>query len=223
MTRDANLKVRVKSAKGRKLSSTRWLERQLNDPYVREANRLGYRSRAAFKILEIDEKFKIFKPGQCIIDLGAAPGGWSQVVAKIVNHKSDNGQVLAIDILPIDALPDVKALKLDIYDEDAVELIQEKMIKPKADIILSDMAPSTTGHKATDHLRIVALLESALDVVDDLLSVGGTFVGKVFRGGTENQILNRMKKDFQLVKHIKPQSSRSNSSELYVVGINYRK
>tara|TARA_B100000927_G_scaffold289091_1_gene285020 strand:- start:5770 stop:6357 length:588 start_codon:yes stop_codon:yes gene_type:complete len=195
----------------------------LNDPYVREANRLGYRSRAAFKILEIDEKFKIFKPGQCILDLGAAPGGWSQVVANIVNDKSNSGQVLAIDILPIDALSGVKSMKLDINAENAINLIKGEMIKPRADVILSDMAPSTTGHKATDHLRIVALLESALDIVDNLLSDGGTFIGKVFRGGTENQILNRMKRDFQLVKHIKPQSSRSNSSELYVAGINYRK
>ena len=170
MTRDANLKVRVKSAKGRKLSSTRWLERQLNDPYVREANRLGYRSRAAFKILEIDDKFKIFKPGQCILDLGAAPGGWSQVVANIVNGQSKSGQVLAIDILPIDALSGVNAMKLDIFEENAINLIKEEMIKPSADVILSDMAPSTTGHKATDHLRIVALLESALDIVDNLLS-----------------------------------------------------
>ena len=177
MTRDANLKVRVKSAKGRKLSSTRWLERQLNDPYVREANRLGYRSRAAFKILEIDDKFKIFKPGQCILDLGAAPGGWSQVVANIVNSKSPSGQVLAIDILPIDALSGVKVMKLDIFEENAISLIKEQMIKPSADVILSDMAPSTTGHKATDHLRIVALLESALDIVDNLLSEGGTFIG----------------------------------------------
>tara|TARA_B100001758_G_C18186107_1_gene492073 strand:- start:203 stop:802 length:600 start_codon:yes stop_codon:yes gene_type:complete len=199
------------------------LERQLNDPYVREANRLGYRSRAAFKILEIDDKFKIFKPGQCILDLGAAPGGWSQVVANIVSSQSNSGQVLAIDILPIDAISGVKAMKLDIFEENAINLIKEEMIKPSADVILSDMAPSTTGHKATDHLRIVALLESALDIVDNLLSEGGTFIGKVFRGGTENQILNRMKRDFQLVKHIKPQSSRSNSSELYVVGINYRK
>ena len=122
MTRDANLKVRVKSAKGRKLSSTRWLERQLNDPYVREANRLGYRSRAAFKILEIEDKFKIFKPGQCILDLGAAPGGWSQVVAKIVNNNSKSGQVLAIDILPIDALYGVKAMKFDINEENAIDL-----------------------------------------------------------------------------------------------------
>jgi 23S rRNA (uridine2552-2'-O)-methyltransferase len=195
----------------------------LNDPYVREANRLGYRSRAAFKILEIDDKFKIFKPGQCILDLGAAPGGWSQVIANIVNTKSKSGQVLAIDILPIDALSGVKSMKLDIYEENAINLIKNEMIKPRADIILSDMAPSTTGHKATDHLRIVALLESALDIVDDLLSEGGNFIGKVFRGGTENQILTRMKRDFQVVKHIKPQSSRSNSSELYVVGINYRK
>tara|TARA_Y200000002_G_C22454635_1_gene567806 strand:+ start:188 stop:775 length:588 start_codon:yes stop_codon:yes gene_type:complete len=195
----------------------------LNDPYVREANRLGYRSRAAFKILEIEDKFKIFKPGQCILDLGAAPGGWSQVVAKIVNNNSKSGQVLAIDILPIDALYGVKAMKFDINEENAIDLIKEEMIKTRADVILSDMAPSTTGHKATDHLRIVALLESALDIVDNLLSEGGTFIGKVFRGGTENQILNRMKRDFQLVKHIKPQSSRSNSSELYVVGINYRK
>ncbi|MEC8315501.1 MAG: RlmE family RNA methyltransferase, partial [Pseudomonadota bacterium] len=151
------------------------------------------------------------------------PGGWSQVVANIVNSQSNSGQVLAIDILPIDALSGVKAMKLDIFEENAINLIKEEMIKPSADVILSDMAPSTTGHKATDHLRIVALLESALDIVDNLLSEGGTFIGKVFRGGTENQILNRMKRDFQLVKHIKPQSSRSNSSELYVVGINYRK
>ncbi len=223
MTRDANLKVRVKSAKGRKLSSTRWLERQLNDPFVREANRLGFRSRAAFKILEIHEKFNIFQPGQCVLDLGAAPGGWSQIAAKYVNSGQQLGQVLAVDILPIDSLSQVESLQLDIFQEDSLDLIREKLVKPEADIILSDMAPSTTGHKSTDHLRIIALLENALDVTENLLSDGGIFVGKVFRGGTENDILNRMKIKFQIVKHIKPKSSRANSTELYVVGLNYKK
>lgn len=223
MTRDANLKVRVKSAKGRKLSSTRWLERQLNDPFVREANRLGFRSRAAFKILEIHEKFNIFQPGQCVLDLGAAPGGWSQIAAKYVNSGQQLGQVLAVDILPIDSLSQVESLQLDIFQEDSLDLIREKLVKPEADIILSDMAPSTTGHKSTDHLRIIALLENALDVTENLLSDGGIFVGKVFRGGTENDILNRMKIKFQNVKHIKPKSSRANSTELYVVGLNYKK
>jgi len=223
MTRDANLKVRVKSAKGRKLSSTRWLERQLNDPFVREANRLGYRSRAAFKIQEIHEKFNIFQPGQCVLDLGAAPGGWSQIASQYVYKGQQRGQVLAVDILPINSLSEVDSLQLDIFQEDSLDLIKAKMIKPEADIILSDMAPSTTGHKSTDHLRIIALLENALDITDNLLADGGVFVGKVFRGGTESDILKRMKIKFQNVKHIKPKSSRANSTELYVVGLNYRK
>jgi 23S rRNA (uridine2552-2'-O)-methyltransferase len=223
MTRDANLKVRVKSAKGRKLSSTRWLERQLNDPFVREANRLGYRSRAAFKIQEIHEKFNIFQPGQCVLDLGAAPGGWSQIAAQFVNKGQQRGQVLAVDILPINSLSEVDSMQLDIFQEDSLDLIKAKMIKPEADIILSDMAPSTTGHKSTDHLRIIALLENALDITENLLADGGVFVGKVFRGGTESDILKRMKIKFQNVKHIKPKSSRANSTELYVVGLNYRK
>jgi len=223
MTRAANLKVRVKSAKGRKLSSTRWLERQLNDPFVREANRLGYRSRAAFKIQEIHEKFNIFQPGQCVLDLGAAPGGWSQIASQYVYKGQQRGQVLAVDILPINSLSEVDSLQLDIFQEDSLDLIKAKMIKPEADIILSDMAPSTTGHKSTDHLRIIALLENALDITDNLLADGGVFVGKVFRGGTESDILKRMKIKFQNVKHIKPKSSRANSTELYVVGLNYRK
>ena len=223
MTRDANLKVRVKSAKGRKLSSTRWLERQLNDPFVREANRLGYRSRAAFKIQEIHEKFNIFQPGQCVLDLGAAPGGWSQIASQYVYKGQQRGQVLAVDILPINSLSEVDSLQLDIFQEDSLDLIKAKMIKPEADVILSDMAPSTTGHKSTDHLRIIALLENALDITDNLLADGGVFVGKVFRGGTESDILKRMKIKFQNVKHIKPKSSRANSTELYVVGLNYRK
>jgi len=223
MTRDANLKVRVKSAKGRKLSSTRWLERQLNDPFVREANRLGYRSRAAFKIQEIHEKFNIFQPGQCVLDLGAAPGGWSQIASQYVYKGQQRGQVLAVDILPINSLSEVDSLQLDIFQEDSLDLIKAKMIKPEADIILSDMAPSTTGHKSTDHLRIIALLENALDITDNLLADGGVFVGKVFRGGTESDILKRMKIKFQNVKHIKPKSSRANSTELYVVGLNYSK
>ena len=223
MTRDANLKVRVKSAKGRKLSSTRWLERQLNDPFVREANRLGYRSRAAFKIQEIHEKFNIFQPGQCVLDLGAAPGGWSQIASQYVYKGQQRGQVLAVDILPINSLSEVDSMQLDIFQEDSLDLIKAKMIKPEADIILSDMAPSTTGHKSTDHLRIIALLENALDITDNLLADGGVFVGKVFRGGTESDILKRMKIKFQNVKHIKPKSSRANSTELYVVGLNYRK
>ena len=223
MTRDANLKVRVKSAKGRKLSSTRWLERQLNDPFVREANRLGYRSRAAFKIQEIHEKFNIFQPGQCVLDLGAAPGGWSQIASQYVYKGQQRGQVLAVDILPINSLSEVDSLQLDIFQEDSLDLIKAKMIKPEADVILSDMAPSTTGHKSTDHLRIIALLENALDITENLLADGGVFVGKVFRGGTESDILKRMKIKFQNVKHIKPKSSRANSTELYVVGLNYRK
>jgi 23S rRNA (uridine2552-2'-O)-methyltransferase len=223
MTRGANLKVRVKSAKGRKLSSTRWLERQLNDPYVHEANRLGYRSRAAFKILEIHEKYNIFKHGQCVLDLGAAPGGWSQIASKLVNENNDNGQVLALDILPIDSLPGVTSLTVDIYDENIIQILKDNLKKPKVDLVLSDMAPSTTGHKSTDHLRIISLLENALDIAEEVLDEGGCFIGKVFRGGTESDILNRMKKNFESVKHVKPKSSRSNSTELYVIGLNFRK
>jgi 23S rRNA (uridine2552-2'-O)-methyltransferase len=223
MTRDPNLKVRVKSAKGRKISSTRWLERQLNDPYVHEANRLGYRSRAAFKIQEINEKYNIFKEGQCVLDLGAAPGGWSQIAAQYVNENSQSGQVLAVDILPIDSLSGVTSLQLDVYDENIIQILKDNLKKPKADLVLSDMAPSTTGHKSTDHLRIISLLENALDIAEEILEEGGVFVGKVFRGGTESDILNRMKKNFEKVRHVKPKSSRSNSSELYVLGLNYRK
>tara|TARA_Y100000590_G_scaffold348397_2_gene399399 strand:+ start:8117 stop:8788 length:672 start_codon:yes stop_codon:yes gene_type:complete len=223
MNRNASLKVKVKSAKGRKLSSSRWLERQLNDPYVQEANRLGYRSRAAFKIIEINEKYKIFKKGQCVIDLGAAPGGWSQIAADKVNGDNASGQVLAIDILPIDSLAGVTPLQLDIYNENIVDAIKANLKKKNADVVLSDMAPSTTGHKDTDHLRIVSLLEHALDISEEILENGGTFLGKVFRGGTEKEILNRMKKNFQIVKHIKPKSSRADSTELYVIGLNYKK
>lgn len=209
--------TRVKSAKGRKTSSTRWLQRQLNDPYVHEAQRLGYRSRAAFKLLEIDEKIHLLKKGQVIVDLGAAPGGWCQVAVE-----KGAGKVVALDLLPIDPLPGVTFLQMDFMDDDAPEALVAA-IGEGADLVLSDMAANTTGHKQTDHLRIMALVETAYEFACDVLKPGGTFVAKVFQGGAEHELLAQMKRDFTTVKHIKPPASRKESAEQYVVAQGFRK
>jgi 23S rRNA (uridine2552-2'-O)-methyltransferase len=213
-----NLKQRVKTANKRSLSSQKWLERQLNDPYVARAKREGYRSRAAFKLLEIDEKYKILKPGQKIVDLGAAPGGWSQIAAKVVGPK---GKVVGIDLLPIDPMAGVEFIQLDFLDESAPGKLIEMLGGP-ADVVMSDMAANTTGHKKTDHLRIIGLAEAAIYFAGGSLAPGGAFVAKVFQGGTENQLLADLKRDFAVVRHVKPAASRADSAELYVLATGFR-
>ena len=215
------LKVRVKTAKKRSHSSTLWLERQLNDPYVARARREGYRSRAAYKLIEIDDKVRVLKPGMRVVDLGAAPGGWSQVAAKRVGAKEGKGRVLAIDILDIDALAGVDVMRLDFLDPAAPGLIKERL-GGAADVVLSDMAANATGHRPTDHLRIMALVEAAAEFAGEVLAPGGAFIAKVLQGGTENALLATLKRDFAAVKHVKPAASRSDSSELYVVATGYR-
>jgi 23S rRNA (uridine2552-2'-O)-methyltransferase len=213
-----SLKQRVKTAHKRTLSSQKWLERQLNDPYVARAKREGYRSRAAFKLLEIDEKHHILKPSQRIVDLGAAPGGWSQIAAKKVGPK---GKVVGIDLLPIDPMPGVEFIQLDFLDESAPGKLIEMLGGP-ADIVMSDMAANTTGHKKTDHLRIIGLAEAAIYFAREILAPGGAFVAKVFQGGTENQLLADLKRDFAVVRHVKPAASRADSAELYVLATGFR-
>ncbi|WP_134496772.1 RlmE family RNA methyltransferase [Microvirga pakistanensis] len=213
-----NLKQRVKTANKRSLSSQKWLERQLNDPYVARAKREGYRSRAAFKLLEIDEKYHILKPGQRIVDLGAAPGGWSQIAAKKVGEK---GKVVGIDLLPIDPMAGVEFIQLDFLDESAPGKLIEMLGGP-ADVVMSDMAANTTGHKKTDHLRIIGLAEAAIYFAREILAPGGAFLAKVFQGGTENQLLNDLKRDFAVVRHVKPAASRADSAELYVLATGFR-
>jgi 23S rRNA (uridine2552-2'-O)-methyltransferase len=211
------LRVRVR-AKGLTASSTRWLSRQLNDPYVAEAKAKGFRSRAAFKLIELDDKFHFLKPGAGVLDLGAAPGGWSQVARARVGTK---GKVVGADILDIEPIAGVTLLKLDMLDVEAPAAIREAL-GGAADVVLTDMAAPTTGHRATDHLRTSALFEVALDVAEDVLRLGGTLVGKVFQGGAAPELLTRLKKSFREVKHVKPPASRAESVELYLVAMGFR-
>ncbi|MEM9619049.1 MAG: RlmE family RNA methyltransferase [Pseudomonadota bacterium] len=213
------LNVHVKTAKRREYGSTLWLKRQLNDPYVRKAKAEGWRSRAAFKMLELDEKFSLLKPGARVVDLGCAPGGWCQVAAKAVGRK---GRVIGIDYLAMPAVPGAEVLEMDFLDDDAPDRLKE-LLGGDADIVLSDMAAPTTGHKSTDHLRIVALAEAALDFAEDVLAPGGAFVCKVFAGGAEGDLLKRLKQRFTSVKHAKPKASRSDSAEKYVVATGFKK
>jgi 23S rRNA (uridine2552-2'-O)-methyltransferase len=215
------LKQRLKTARKRTLSSQKWLERQLNDPYVTRARREGYRSRAAYKLLEIDDKHRLLKPGQRVVDLGAAPGGWSQIAARRVGSPDGHGRVVGIDLLPIDPMPGVEFVELDFLDESAPARLTELLGGP-ADIVMSDMAANTTGHKKTDHLRIMGLAEAAAQFAREILAPGGAFVAKVFQGGTENQLLADLKRDFATVRHVKPQASRADSSELYVLATGFR-
>jgi len=211
----------VKTARKRSLSSTLWLERQLNDPYVARAKREGYRSRAAYKLLEMEERYHLFKPGQRIVDLGAAPGGWSQIAAARVKAKEGRGRIVAVDLLDMEPIPGVDFAVLDFNDEDAPERIKV-MLGGQADGVLSDMAANATGHKQTDHLKIVALAELAADFAGEALAPGGFFVAKVLQGGTEGQLLARLKRDFASVRHVKPAASRAGSAELYVLATGFR-
>ncbi len=208
--------IRVKTGKKRKVSSRKWLERQLNDPYVDKAQAGGYRSRAAFKLIEMNEKLKLLKPGRTVIDLGAAPGGWSQVAAE---HKC---RVIALDILPMDPLPGVDFIELDFMDERAPDVLKQ-MAGGQVEMVLSDIAPNTIGHRQTDHIRIMALVEAAYDFALEVLKPDGAFLAKVFQGGAENTLLARMKQDFRIVRHIKPPASRKESSEQYVVATGFRR
>lgn len=217
-----NLSVRVKTARGRKLSSTLWLERQLNDPYVAASKRDGYRSRAAYKLLEIDEKHKILKPGLRVVDLGAAPGGWCQVAADRVKSSPEAPLVVGIDYLGMDSLAGVTLLEKDFLDDDAPDALFAALGGHKADIVMSDMAAPTTGHRKTDHLRTAHLFEVAAYFAEEALAPGGVFLSKVFRGGTENEMLSMLKKQYQSVAHIKPPASRKTSPELYVIAKGFR-
>ncbi|MDA0663726.1 MAG: RlmE family RNA methyltransferase [Proteobacteria bacterium] len=210
--------VRLRPGKGRKVSSRRWLERQLNDPYVAEARRQGYRSRAAFKLLELDEKYHLLKKGARVVDLGAAPGGWTMVALEKVGR---TGMVVGIDITPIDPISGAVILEGDMHDADTPERLIRALGGP-ADVVLSDMAASASGHTATDHLRIIGLAEAALDFAEDVLAPGGAFVAKVLQGGTEHGLLSRLKRAFRQVAHAKPPASRKESAEMYVVAIGYR-
>jgi 23S rRNA (uridine2552-2'-O)-methyltransferase len=214
------LKVRVKTGKGRKLSSKLWLDRQLNDPYVARARREGMRSRAAYKLSEIDDKARFLKKGGRVIDLGAAPGGWSQVAAKRVGAPQQ-GRVVAIDLLAIDPLPGVEFVQLDFLDPSAPDKLKA-MLGGRADVVLSDMAANATGHRKTDHIKIVALVEVAVEFAREVLAPGGAFLAKVLQGGTEATLLTLLKRDFTTVKHVKPAASRSDSAELYLLATGFR-
>jgi len=216
------LHTKVKTARGRKLSSTRWLERQLNDPYVAAAKHEGLRSRAAFKIQEMDDKYKFLKRGAVVVDLGAAPGGWSQVAAERCNAISGSGQVAAIDYLDVEALPGVEFIKMDFMDDDAEDALLALLNDGRADVVMSDMAAPTVGHQRTDHLRIMALAEAAADFACRILRPGGVFVCKVFQGGTEQTLLDVLKRNFKTVRHVKPPASRKDSAELYVLATGFR-
>ncbi|WP_323015390.1 RlmE family RNA methyltransferase [Devosia sp.] len=219
---DKDLKIRVKTAKGRKVSSTKWLERQLNDPYVARAREQGYRSRAAFKIKEMDEKHRLFRKGMRVVDLGAAPGGWAQVAAKAVGSTEANPLIVGIDYLEMDPIPGVILLQKDFTDDDAPAMLVEALGGKKADLVMSDMAWPTTGHRPTDHLRIVQLVEIAADFALDVLAPGGAFVAKVFQGGTEHELLHMLKRHFKSTFHAKPPSSRSDSAEAYLVAKGFK-
>ena len=210
------LAIPVRTAKSRSPASQRWLARQLNDPYVVAAKKQGWRSRAAYKLLELDEKFHLIRRGMRVVDLGAAPGGWTQVAVK-----AGAGTVLAMDLLPIDPIAGATCFQGDFSDPDMPERLAE-MLGGKVDLVLSDMAPNTTGHGATDHLRIMALADMALAFAVEILAEGGTFVAKVFQGGSERDMLDRMKRHFATVRHAKPPASRKESSELYVVAMGFR-
>lgn len=214
--------VRVKTARGRKLSSTRWLQRQLNDPYVQEAHRKGYRSRAAFKLIELDDRFEFLKPGQKVVDLGCAPGGWTQVAAERIDaEKNPNGHVIGIDLQDVEEIPGATLLVGDFMDNDAPDRLKEAIGGP-VDVVLSDMAASASGHPQTDHIRITALVEAAAYFAEEVLKPNGWFVAKVLAGGADADLLKQLKLQFQTVRHAKPPASRKDSSETYLVASGFR-
>ena len=215
------LRVTVKTGGKRKLSSKLWLERQLNDPYVAQAKREGYRSRAAYKLIEIDDKYRILKPGLSVVDLGAAPGGWSQIAAKRVGAADGKGKVVAIDVLEMPEIAGVSFAQLDFLRQDAPEKLTA-MMGGRADVVLSDMAANTTGHRKTDQLRILGLVEAAAAFATEVLNPGGTFLAKVFQSGADAELLAQLKRDFSSVRHVKPASSRQDSSERYVLATGFR-
>jgi 23S rRNA (uridine2552-2'-O)-methyltransferase len=218
---ERNLKVRVTPGKGRSLSSRLWLERQLNDPYVARARREGYRSRAAYKLIEVDDKHRLLKRGARVVDLGAAPGGWSQVAAARTGAAQGKGRVVAIDLLDMAPIPGVDFLQLDFLAADAPARIKA-LLGGEADVVLSDMAASATGHRKTDHLKIMALAEAAAEFAREVLAPGGSFLCKVLQGGTETALLARLKRDFSSVRHVKPTASRTDSAELYLLATGFR-
>jgi 23S rRNA (uridine2552-2'-O)-methyltransferase len=216
-----DLKVRVKSGKSRSLSSKLWLDRQLNDPYVSRAKREGYRSRAAYKLIEIDDKHRFLKPGARVVDLGAAPGGWSQVAAKRCASAEGKGRVVAIDLLALAPIPGVDFIRADFLSPEAPADVKT-LLNGAADVVLSDMAANATGHRKTDHLKIMALAEAAAEFAREVLAPGGVFLCKVLQGGTETTLLAQLKRDFTVVKHLKPAASRTDSAELYLLAMGFR-
>ncbi len=215
------LHVQVKTGGKRKLSSKLWLERQLNDPYVAQAKRDGYRSRAAYKLIEIDDKHRLLKPGMTVVDLGAAPGGWSQIAARRVGAADGKGRVIAIDLLEMPEIPGVQFAQLDFHANDAPEKLTA-MMGGRADVVMSDMAANTTGHRKTDQLRIVGLVEIAAAFAAEVLNPGGAFLAKVFQSGADTELLAQLKRDFAVVKHVKPAASRQDSAERYVLATGFR-
>ncbi len=217
------LAQRVQTAHRRSLSSTLWLERQLNDPYVAEARRLGYRSRAAFKLIQLDERFGFLKPGAKVIDLGAAPGGWTQVaVERVLARGGKQGRVVGIDLTPVDPIAGAELIAGDFLADDAPDRLKRALGGP-ADVVLSDMAAPATGHAQTDHLRIIGLAEAAHAFAAEILKPGGVFVAKVLQGGSTRDLLAALKRDFSEVRHVKPMASRADSAEIYVVAQGFRK
>jgi 23S rRNA (uridine2552-2'-O)-methyltransferase len=215
------LYVQVKTGGKRKLSSKLWLERQLNDPYVAQAKRDGYRSRAAYKLLEIDDKYRVLKSGMTVVDLGAAPGGWSQIAAKRVGSVEGKGTVIAIDLLEMPEVAGVSFAQLDFLADDAPSRLLA-MMGGRADVVMSDMAANTTGHRKTDQLRIIGLVEAAAAFASEVLNPGGAFLAKVFQSGADSELLAQLKRDFASVRHVKPASSRQDSSERYVLAMGFR-
>ncbi|WP_100959057.1 RlmE family RNA methyltransferase [Bosea sp. FBZP-16] len=217
-----DLRIKVKKPAKRSHSSQLWLERQLNDPYVKRAREMGYRSRAAFKLAEMDERYKFLKTGQKLVDLGCAPGGWCQVAGAKIGLENGKGRIVGIDLLPVDPIPHVELIELDFMAEEAPALLTEKL-GGKADGVMSDMAGNTTGHKKTDHLRIIGLAEAALEFANSVLAPGGFFLAKLFQGGDTAGLLAELKRDFAQVRNIKPAASRADSSELYVLATGFRR
>lgn len=218
----SHLKQHVKTAKKRSAASTQWLQRQLNDPYIAMAKREGYRARSAFKLIELDDKFHFLKAGKRVVDLGAAPGGWTQIAVDRVKSPSEDPIVVGLDLLEMAPIAGAKTTRLDFLDDRAPDVLKEMLGGHKADVVLSDMAPNTTGMKDIDHLRIMGLLETAYAFACEILNEGGVFVAKIFQGGTEQNLLAEMKRRFESVKHAKPPASRKESSEFYVIATGFK-